>query len=352
MTDYAKIRHDLHCHPETAGNEQFTHNTIIAHLQTLHPTKVYTHVGGWGVVAVWGTTSDKITAFRADTDALPFGHCCGHDGHTTVLLRFAEMVDEQKMNGIMLIWQPAEETGEGARAVLESGILQQYDIDAIYAMHNVPGYILGDIVICSDVTFAAASVGVVYTFEGRSTHASTPEYGVSPGLAISDLIRQFSKINRNDNIFRLATLICVRIGEPAFGTAAGSGEVMYTLRTFSDKEMETLIREAGKIADDIAKFYNLKLTREMRDPFRATVNDRGCMEIVSNSMPGRLITRPPFRWSEDFGEYLHHYRGAMFGIGSGTRHPELHNPTYDFPDELIEPAAQVFCNIAAQRAIS
>ncbi len=129
MSDYKEIRKALHEHPQTAGNEQFAHDTIIKHLQALHPTKVYTNVGGYGVIAVWGTNPQAPTiAFRADTDALPIGHRCGHDGHTTILLRLAELIDDKyssinTSHSILLLWQPAEETGTGSRAVMESGIL-------------------------------------------------------------------------------------------------------------------------------------------------------------------------------------------------------------------------------------
>ena len=105
MIDYKEIRRTLHEHPQTAGNEQFAHDTIVKHLQQLHPTKVYTNVGGYGVIAVWETkdssnqairhSSIPTIAFRADTDALPIGHRCGHDGHTTILLRLAELIDEK-----------------------------------------------------------------------------------------------------------------------------------------------------------------------------------------------------------------------------------------------------------------
>ena len=189
MIDYKEIRHQLHEHPQTAGCEQFAHDMIVRHLQGLHPDKVYTHVGGYGVIAVWGKDPQAPTvAFRADTDALPIGHRCGHDGHATILLRLAELVnfefrnstcegDEFKIHNskfnIILLWQPAEETGTGSMAVIESGILQQYNIRAFYGLHNLPGYPLGTVVLCPR-TFAAASTGVVYHLDGRETHASTP----------------------------------------------------------------------------------------------------------------------------------------------------------------------------------
>ncbi len=314
MTDYKAIRHQLHEHPQTAGNEQFAHDYIIQYLQSLHPDKVYTHVGGYGVVAVWGKDPGKETiAFRADTDALPIGHRCGHDGHTTILLRLAELVDSVAGgSNKLLLWQPAEETGTGSRAVLESGVLQQYNIKAFYALHNLPGYPLGTVVLCPR-TFAAASTGVVYHLDGRETHASTPEMGVNPGLAVSEIINRFNGFNGRNGEFRQSTLICVRVGSPAFGTSAGHGEVMFTLRAFTNDEMERLLADANSV---------VKAAEEV--PLRVQYQ----ME--------------PNRWSEDFAEYLLEFPGAMFGMGSGEKHAELHHPDYDFPDELIEPASQLF----------
>lgn len=374
MTDYSEIRQQLHEHPQTAGNERFAHDMIVRHLQGLHPDKVYTHVGGWGVIAVWeakDSRTDTLThsrvptiAFRADTDALPIGHRCGHDGHTTILLRLAELVDgnvssNQHIN-ILLLWQPAEETGEGARAVLESGILQQYDIKAFYALHNLPGYPLGTVVLCPH-TFAAASTGVVYRLDGRETHASTPEMGINPGLAVAEIVNRFNGFNGREGEFRQSTLICVRIGQPAFGTSAGHGEVMFTLRAFTNSEMEKLLSEANQVVDEVSARYGLKLSRSLVEPFRATENHEDCVNAlmrqcvsagatntnaITQSHINAIIKEEPFRWSEDFAEYLQHFPGAMFGFGAGESHPELHHPDYEFPDDIIEPAARLFLRLA------
>ena len=364
MIDYKEIRRNLHEHPQTAGNEQFAHDTIVKHLQGLHPTKVYTHVGGYGVIAVWEAKDSSnqaikqssnipTIAFRADTDALPIGHRCGHDGHTTILLRLAELVDKnistyQHIN-VLLLWQPAEETGTGSRAVLESGVLQRYDIKAFYALHNLPGYPLGTVVLCPR-TFAAASTGVVYHLDGRETHASTPEMGVNPGLAVAEIIKRFDGFNGRDGEFRQSTLICTSIGSPAFGTSAGHGEVMFTLRAFTNDEMEHLLAEANQAVDEIASRYKLTVGRSLVEPFRATENNGDCVEAIEKAaeeVPLRVrYQMEPNRWSEDFAEYLQEFPGAMFGIGSGEHHPELHHPDYDFPDEIIEPAARLFLQLA------
>ena len=357
MFDYSKIRHQLHEHPQTAGCEQFAHDMIVRHLQGLHPSKVYTNVGGYGVIVVWGTDPQAPTiAFRADTDALPIGHRCGHDGHTTILLRLAELVDKEFLIphssfNILLLWQPAEETGTGSMAVIESGILQQYNIRAFYGLHNLPGYPLGTVVLCPR-TFAAASTGVVYHLDGRETHASTPEMGINPGLAVGEIIKRFDGFNGRGGEFRQSTLICVRIGEPAFGTSAGHGEVMFTLRAFTNREMERLLADANNAVDEIAGRHGLTVTRSLVEPFRATENNPECVEKIKAAASfitqhsSFIIKDDPFRWSEDFAEYLLRWPGAMFGMGSGDQHAELHHPEYDFPDELIEPAAQMFFRLA------
>ena len=430
MIDYKEIRHSLHDHPQTAGCEEYAHDTIVKHLQGLHPSKVYTHVGGYGVIAVWESRDSRINtlthsniptiAFRADTDALPIGHRCGHDGHTTILLRLAELIDEaydSRINTlthlrILLLWQPAEETGTGSKAVLDSGILQQYDIRAIYGLHNLPGYPLGTVVLCPH-TFAAASTGVVYHLDGRETHASTPEMGINPGLAIAEIIQTFDRFNNSTSgnphkanqsgsidhreagkpgQFRQSTLICVRIGQPAFGTSAGHGEVMFTLRAFTNDEMEKLLSDANQVVDEVSDRYDLKVSRTLVEPFRATENNEECVnalmrELRSATLWSQLrsatlwsqcgsadatntntithsknnpaknfqlsifnfqLKKEPFRWSEDFAEYLQVFPGAMFGIGSGEHQPELHHPDYDFPDALIEPAAQLFFRLASE----
>lgn len=362
MTDYQSIRHALHEHPQTAGNEQFAHDTIVKQLQLLHPDHVYTNVGGWGVVAVWGADPAAPTvAFRADTDALPIGHRCGHDGHTTILMRLAELVDveaakcregsTQLQRNILLLWQPAEETGEGAQAVLESGILQRYNIVRFYALHNIPGYPTGSVVVCPR-TFAAASSGVIYHLDGRETHASTPELGINPGLAVAEMVQKMSHLAPAGGQ-RQATLICIHLGSPAFGTSAGHAEVMFTLRAYSNDDMQQLLDEANAAVEAIASRWGLKLTYALQEPFCATENNGLAVDDIrtaADDIPLKLYTQvEPFRWSEDFGRYLMHYRGAMFGFGSGERQPELHHPDYDFPDAIIEPAARLFLRLAMMK---
>lgn len=349
------IRHDLHSHPGISGCEFYAHDIIVRELTALSPDRLIDHVGGYGVVAVWGTEMSRPTlAFRADIDALPIGHRCGHDGHTAILLRLAEMVAAARPEGfnVMLVFQPEEEVGTGAQKILDAGIMQQYNIKAVYGLHNLPGYPLGTVVL-NYHTFAAASTGVIYRLIGRATHASTPEKGLNPGAAVAEIIQQMARLNTGDRVsdeqFRQSTLICVRLGEEAFGTSAGNAEVMFTLRAFTNSGMEHLLAEANSIAGTVASNHYLEFESSMCDPFAATEN---CSELVEHieevcgCRTQHLLT--PFRWSEDFGSYLRLFPGALFGIGSGKNQPELHHPDYDFPDALIEPAAKVFFNLINQ----
>lgn len=353
---FSDIRHELHCHPGISGDEHFAHDLIVKQLASAHPDAIHTHVGGFGVIAVWGTDRSMPTiAIRGDIDALPIGHRCGHDGHTTILLQVAELIGNNplpKKQNIILIFQPEEETGTGSQKILDAGILQQYNIRAIYGFHNLPGFPLGTAVL-NYHTFAASSTGVIYHLAGRQTHASTPEKGINPGLAVADIIREFSRLNSpanaSDDKFRQSTLIGIRLGEEAFGTSAGEAEVMYTLRAFTNTAMHQLIADANTIVALAAARNHLKVQHRLQDTFRATENHSLMVEHAERAfseegIPYRHILTP-FRWSEDFANYLLAYPGAMFGIGSGEKQPELHHPDYDFPDSLILPASNMIVTI-------
>ena len=287
MTDFASIRQDLHCHPGISGDEHYAHDLIVRQLNACHPDAVFTHVGGFGVVAIWGTEPSRPTiAVRGDIDALPIGHRCGHDGHTTILLQLAEQISDkypQTFNGIniILVFQPEEETGTGSQKIIDAGILQQYNIKAIYGFHNLPGFPLGTVVL-NYHTFAAASTGVIYR----------------------------------------------------------------TLRAFTNSSMQQLLAEANDIVNQTAARHHLQVAQTLRDPFLATENNSTLVEFVEQHCTCRqrhVLT--PFRWSEDFANYLQLFPGAMFGIGSGEKQPELHHPDYNFPDALIKPAADILMNI-------
>ena len=350
-TDYYKdLRADLHRNPGVSGQESYAHDLIVRELHTLNPDELYDHVGGYGVIALWRSSQPlnaRTLAFRADIDALPSGHRCGHDGHTAIMLRFARIVSETKERkyNIVLLFQPEEETGEGARKIMKSGILQRLGVDAIFGLHNLPGSPKGSVTLIRN-TFSAASCGVIYKFIGRQTHASTPEMGLNPGLAVAETIQRINELSViSASHFCFSTLICCRVGEEAFGTSAGNGEVMFTMRASDNDAFTNLTQTADKIAIEVAKKYGLVMEKQVREPFRALENTPRLVDQLKSCFDNELGVRElavPFRWSEDFAEYLTEFQGAFFGLGSGEQQPELHNPTYDFPDDIIEIGAHCF----------
>ncbi|KWW31240.1 MAG: amidohydrolase [bacterium P3] len=356
----ASVRQDLHCHPGVSGDEHYAHDLIVSRLRALHPDALHTHVGGYGVVAYFGVAPGlPAVALRADIDALPIGHRCGHDGHTATLLRVAELLGTRRQErGVLLVFQPEEETGTGARKVLDSGVLDTYDIRAFLAVHNIPGYPLHEVLL-SEGTFAAASSGVVYCLHGRPTHASTPEMGVNPGLAVAEIVQRMQRLTDVDPTrpagFRQATLVGIRLGDRTFGTSAGDAEVMFTLRAFTNAAMRVLFDAAHRMVADVAAGYRLSVTYERVEPFSATENSPqvvGRLRALAESEGCHCtMLQRPFRWSEDFADYLMRYPGALLGIGAGEDHVELHHPDYDFPDALIEPTARLLAAFAENLAI-
>lgn len=343
-----EIRQLLHKNPGISGQEEFAHDLIVKELLTLNPDEIHDHVGGYGVIAFWRSPKEDAgtLAFRADIDALPSGHRCGHDGHTAIMLRFAQIVsaDKDRKNNIVIVFQPEEETGKGAKKIMKSGILQRYGVDAIFGLHNIPGYDKGTVVLVRG-TFAAASCGVIYRFRGRQTHASTPELGLNPGLAVAEMIQRFNSLNKmSAKQFSFTTLICCRVGEEAFGTSAGKGEVMFTLRASENHAMFNLMQSADRISIEVADKYGLEIEKQVREPFRALENTPELVDQLDDILhnTSNIIHRTSFRWSEDFAEYLTEFRGAFFGLGSGLKQPELHHPSYIFPDDIIESGAKCF----------
>lgn len=363
------IRHTLHSMAELSGNEKNTHNFIVEQLQSLCPTHINTMVGGYGVVAAWIYNPTLSTiAFRADIDALPIletsdieyksctkgvSHKCGHDGHTTILLRLAQLIHLKRPKcNIVLIFQPEEETGQGARKILKTKILEQYNIDKIYGFHNLPHYPTGTVVM-KQGTFAAASTGITITLKGRQTHAAHPEKGINPTMAVAQIIMMMNNFNLSNiatTSFTQATPIHTRIGNVAFGTSAGEAQVMYTLRAFDNNTMKQMLQQIENNINEICRQHKLKHHIEYCETFAAVENTSEIVNDIyhaalSLNMPTQWIDTP-FRWSEDFAEYLKQYTGAYFGIGASIDSLELHHPNYDFNDKIIEPTAQLLYKLA------
>lgn len=360
------FRQKLHRAAELSGCEHQTSEIIASKLQEFSPDKLIKGIGGTGIAAVFSSGKPGPTVLlRADMDALPIqelnhfdykserkgiAHLCGHDGHSTILMGVAAILQQQAIkNGrVVLLFQPAEETGEGAHAVLNSPSFETIKPDYAFALHNLPGFPQGSIVVKSGV-FAAASVGLSVNLKGRTAHASQPETGLSPAIALADLMQQFSHFNaqldKNEH-YSLLTLTHARLGERAFGTAPGEALLQATLRSFNDELLGQMQKDCIDFVTKVAQKNGLQYQMDWVEAFPATVNHQQCISIllsaVNNCGIQPIVLEKPFRWSEDFGHFGSIAPSCLFGLGAGEQHPDLHNPDYDFPDEITLQGVKVF----------
>ncbi|MGM0588664.1 MAG: amidohydrolase [Bacteroidota bacterium] len=368
-----QLRQSIHQRPETAFQEHQTAQRIQKFLKEHGADQLDAEIGGTGIVATYNAAeSGPVTMIRAELDGLPIQeretpltyrsqtdgkmHACGHDGHmTTVAGVGAALSKLQLQKGMVkLLFQPAEETGEGALAMLEDGAFKNHVPDYIYGLHNLPGYPMHQVIIREDV-FASASVGMKIHLEGATAHAAHPEEGRSPAQAVSQLIPMIESLPQRATSLEQtakATVIHTILGEEAFGTSPGTAKVMATLRSYQNSTLQEMQHRMEKEAQLIAEAHGLACRVEWTEPFAATTCNAAAVETIRQAAEVNelAITKAenPFAWSEDFGQFTNRFDGAFFGLGSGVDQPPLHASDYDFPDELISTGVRLFLSIIAQ----
>jgi amidohydrolase len=364
-----ELRRILHSHPDLSGYEDKTAARIESYLSEYAPDEIVTGIGGAGLAAIYNGVADgPRVVVRCELDALPIpetidldygsqnqgaAHKCGHDGHMTIVTGLARIFHAQRpeKGTVMLLYQPAEEIGKGALRVVEDKKFKALAPDYVFALHNLPGYPKGQIILREDV-FASASKGLIIELTGATSHAAEPEKGRNPALALAQLIEDLSAAPQLFTALHetaKVTVIHARLGEIAFGTSPGYATVMATLRSHSQEVMDRLAKECEELAVKAAETFGLKVSIRWDEEFPATVNDNPLVHMIADTARAlgyKTCYEPhPFAWSEDFGHFTGRYRGAMFGLGAGENHPALHHPHYDFPDELIEPGIGMFAEI-------
>ncbi|MGP6088249.1 amidohydrolase [Antarctobacter jejuensis] len=353
------LRHALHRAPELSGQEAETAAQIAALMRELG-AEVTEGLGGTGVAAVFGSGARGLL-IRCELDALPIvetgapewrserpgvAHLCGHDGHMAILYAVARALAGRDPGcRVILLFQPAEETGAGARAVLADPRFAGLKADMALSLHNLPGLPLGAVALRAGPV-NCASRGVKVRLTGRTSHASEPDKGVSPGVALAGLIPALGALSRDlpvsDPGFRLATVTHARLGEPTFGVAPGEAEVFVTLRTLLDDQMAALEAEARALIAAACGSLGCEVT--VHEAFGHCVNAPEAVAVLQAACHGvpRTETGIPMRASEDFGLFGGVMPAAMLFLGSGEACPALHAPDYDFPDGLIEVGAGIF----------
>ena len=369
MKDIIELRHLLHANAELSEQEIETNRILNEWVSKTNPDLQIERIGGYGLAALYkGKEPGKRILVRGDIDALHIpepnnmsyrsqhegvSHKCGHDGHAAILCGLASLLTDcrPEKGEIVLLFQPAEETGQGAKAILNDPQFAQIIPDTAYGLHNLPGFEAGQILVRKGC-FAAASFGLKLVFDGKTAHASQPETGKNPSELLAVLIHQLEKKREMlKEVKPLTTFVITHavLGEETFGVAPGHAEIWLTLRSFDDKNLEMLADQVIALCQAKAKDYLFDFSFTMHEAFAATNSSDANVTVIENAAKrlglslGHLTE--PSRWSEDFGRFGAVCPVGFFGLGSGYAQPALHNPEYDFPDAILETGINMFAEI-------
>ena len=368
--EISAIRRDIHAHPELAYEENRTSDVVAAKLAEwgLEVTR------GLGKTGLVGTlrkgNSVKSIGLRADMDCLPMDetndfehkstnpgrmHACGHDGHTAMLLGAAKMLSEKRdfEGAVHFIFQPAEEGGGGAKAMIEDGLFEKFPCDAVFAIHNKPGIPLGMIVSKPGPLLAAADRWDI-RITGKGGHAAHPHTTLDPMVAGASIIMSLQTIvSRNiDPIDSTVVTVGFFKAGSAYNVIPGDAHIGGTTRTTSPENRALVKRRIEEICEGAAKMYGVKVVMEHKPGYPPTVNNperaKFAIEVAAgvcgeNNVRGD--TRPSMG-AEDFSYMLEQVPGAMvwLGNGGGPEAVSLHNSRYDFNDMAIPFGVSFFVN--------
>ena len=355
LEEVAALRRRLHACPERPGQETRTRAVLTAFLRENTSLEVR-DMGGWLLATHFEGEALPHMGFRADMDALPLqapagaaDHRCGHDGHSAILCGLAMMLEGLRTGrNVHLIFQASEETGTGARQVIDSW--PRLDrLQALYALHNIPGFPKGAVLVRRGC-FACASCGHIVEMTGRPAHAAYPSDGANPIEALCALTlevpRMIETVLAGNGRLLMRTPIALEAGSEDFGISAHAGRLLQTLRGHRQADIQRLMELIELRARALGEREGLACRFEVRDVFPDTTGDDDLYEDALRRFRAAglpvLQLDEPMRWSEDFGWLLKAVPGLYFGIGAGEDCPGLHTEGYAFDDGLIAPALKAF----------
>jgi len=363
------FRKELHRYPEVSGNEHETAKRIATFLAKTSPDLLIESLGTTGIAALYnGSKPGKRLLIRCELDALPIteigknehqsvhhgvSHACGHDGHMAIVCGLAAELGNHRpeFGSVVLLFQPAEENGHGARDILNDPRFDDIKPDWVVALHNIPGVEMGQVIVKTG-TFTPAVNSILIKLKGKTAHAGEPHHGVNPALAMADILQELMTWpvpDISNPHFCLVTPVYAHMGEKAYGVSAGEGEVHITIRSLTNDGMRALEEKAEETVRRIAQKHKLSVELSWTESFFANMNDDKMVQWIAESAVTEELEltckSTPFGFGEDFGLFTDRYPGAMFGLGAGFDTPALHNPDYDFPDELIPIGIRVFSRL-------
>ena len=375
----AAVRRDLHAHPELCFDEKRT-SDVIAKALTEWGIPIHRGLGTTGIVAILKNgTSGRAVGLRADMDALPITehntfahasrhpgrmHACGHDGHTAMLLAAAKHLAKQRNydGTVYLIFQPAEEGGGGAREMMRDGLFEKFPMEAVFGAHNWPGLATGQFALKSGPSFASSNEFHI-TIRGKGSHAAMPHLGIDPVPVACQMVQAFQTIvTRNKRPIDAGVISVTMIhGGEATNVVPDSCTVEGTVRTFTLEVLDLIERRMREIAQHTCAAFDATCEFTFKRNYPPTINheaETAFARRVMTEMVGaeNVMEFEPTMGSEDFSYYLLEKPGCYFLIGNGDgSHREsghgmgpcmLHNPSYDFNDDLIPLGATLWVRLA------
>ncbi|QNP50081.1 M20 aminoacylase family protein [Diaphorobacter aerolatus] len=380
----AAVRRDIHAHPELCFEEVRTADLVAAKL-TEWGIPIDRGMGKTGVVGIVqgrdGGACGRAIGLRADIDALPMQefntfehaskhsgkmHACGHDGHTAMLLAAAQYFSQHRhFDGtVYLIFQPAEEGGGGAREMIKDGLFEKFPMQAVFGMHNWPGMAAGCFAV-SPGPVMASSNDFTITIHGKGSHAAMPHMGIDPVPIAAQMVQAFQNIiSRNKKPIEagVISVTMIHAGE-ANNVVPDSCEMQGTVRTFSIDTLDLLERRMREVAEHICSAFEATCDFELNRNYPPTINSPAEAEFARKVMRGivgdaQVLDQEPTMGAEDFSFMLMEKPGAYCFIANGDgAHREmghgegpctLHNPSYDFNDDLIPLGATYWVELAQQ----
>ena len=366
-------RRDIHQHPEILYDTHRTSALVAEKLKEFGCDEVVTGIGRTGVVGVIRGKSDtqgRVIGLRADMDALPMQeqtgldyasktsgamHACGHDGHTAMVLGAAKYLSETRnFDGTaIVIFQPAEEGGNGAEAMCKDGLMDRFGIQEVYAMHNVPGLPTGQFAIRSGPLLAAADEFDIH-LEGRGGHAAKPHETVDTTVMLSQLIVALQTIvsrNADPILQAVLSVTSVETSSKAFNVIPQSAQIRGTVRTHSNQMRDLIEQRLKEVAEGIGATFGGSVNVNYSRGVPVTINaetQTGFAAEAAVSVGGSCIEAPMVMGGEDFSFMLEERPGAFIVLGNGDS-AGLHHPEYDFNDEIIPIGCSWFAEMVERR---
>ena len=378
-TGIAAVRRDIHAHPELCFKEVRTAD-VIAQKLTEWGIPIHRGMGTTGVVGiVKNGTSNRAIGLRADIDALPMQefntfdhaskypgkmHACGHDGHTAMLLAAAQhFAKNRNFDGtVYLIFQPAEEGGGGAREMIKDGLFEKFPMDAVFGMHNWPGMKVGQFAASPGPVMASSNEFKI-TIRGKGAHAALPHNGIDPVPVACQMVQAFQTIisrNKKPVDAGVLSVTMIHAGE-ATNVIPDSCELRGTVRTFTLDVLDLIEKRMKQIAEHTCAAYEAECEFEFTRNYPPTINHPKETDFARKVMADivgfdNVMVQEPTMGAEDFSYMLQATPGAYVFIANGDgAHREmghgggpcmLHNPSYDFNDDLIPLGATFWVSLA------